>query len=106
MEIYQTKAKKIVGNDYFKTYDSAFNIYQKIKRRTKRKPYVRSKYFKNNKIFLDYFWQHLHQKNWRDRRRRLRFYPCALDLLQNSQIAPISKQNPENRSEILHRFIG
>lgn len=106
MEAYRTQIKKIAGNDYFEIYDSAFKIYQRIKKRTKRKPYIRSKYFKNNKIFLDYFWSHLHQKNWRDRRRRLRFYPCALDLLKNNQIAPVSKQNSENSSEILHRFIG
>ena len=67
---------------------------------------MRSAYFKKDKIFLDYFWQHLWQKNWRDRVRRLKYYPCALDMIRSSRVEPISKQNPNKPVEILHRFAG
>lgn len=106
MKIYQTKTKKIPGTSYGEVYLPAFIVFKQIKSRTKRRPYVRSAYFKNQKIFLDYFWEHLHQKNWRDRVRRLKYYPCAIDLIKNSQTEPTSKQNPNKPAEILHRFAG
>jgi CRISPR/Cas system-associated endoribonuclease Cas2 len=42
--------------------------------------YVRSLYFNKEKVFLD--------------------------LIQNSKFEPTSKENPNKRSEILHRFAG
>ena len=65
-----------------------------------------SLYFKKGKVFLGLFWEHLNQKNWRDRLRRLKFFPCAVDLIRNSKFEPSSKQNPNNPSELLHRFTG
>jgi len=67
---------------------------------------VRSAYFGNNKIFLGLFWAHLDQKNWNDRFRRLKYFPCAIDLIKYSTFAPSSKQNPNKSTEILHRFNG
>jgi hypothetical protein len=67
---------------------------------------LRSAYFKKEKVFLDYFWQHLQEKNWRDRTRRLQFYPCALDLIRNSRVRPTFQINLNNPSERLHRFLG
>ncbi len=104
MKAYQTKVKKLPGSEYDELYPRAFNIYKKIKSSSKRRPYVRSKYFKKDKIFLDYFWEHLHQKNSKDRVRRLKYYSCALDVIRNSKHDPESKQNPNRTSEILHRF--
>jgi len=45
-------------------------------------------------------------KNPRDRTRRLRQYPCAIDLIIHTHLDPISKQHPEKHSKILHRFKG
>jgi hypothetical protein len=106
MKAYQSKFKKLPGTDYKEIYPVALKIYKQIKRRTKRKPYIRSVYFKKDKIFLDYFWQHLRQKNWRDRNRRLKYYSCAIDLIRNSRMEPTSEQNPHKQKEILHRFAG
>jgi acyl carrier protein phosphodiesterase len=106
MKIYTTKVKRLPGTDYAEVYSKAKNLYKAISSRTKRRPYVRSAYFGNEKVFLDYFWDHIFKKNFSDRKRRLGYYACALDLIQNSKIAPISKINPEDSLETLHRFSG
>jgi len=75
--------------------------------RTKRQPYVRSAYFNKDKVFIQPFWQHLWEKgNWRDRARRARFLPCALELLRHSRLVPRTQENPNDRNELLHRFYG
>jgi len=38
--------------------------------------------------------------------RRLKYLPCALDLIKNNQMPPISKENPNNSKILLHRFFG
>ncbi len=106
MKVFQTKTKRISGTDYREVYGKSHAAYYAIAGKTKRRPYVRSAYFDKDKVFLDYFWQHLHQKNWKDRIRRLKLYPCALELIQHSKAEPITKQNPNKPSEILHRFAG
>lgn len=106
MKVYQTKAKKLPGTEYSEVYPVVFSLFKKIKRKSKRKPYLRSSYFQKDKVFLDYFWEHLHQKVWKDRVRRLKFYPAALELIEKSKAEPMSKENPNKKSEILHRFAG
>lgn len=106
MKVFQTKAKRASGTNYGEVYGKAKKAYQTIADKTKRRPYIRSPYFKKDKIFLDYFWEHLHQKNWKDRIRRLKLYACALELIKNSRDEPITKQNPNKPSETLHRFAG
>ncbi|MFA5948632.1 MAG: hypothetical protein WC806_06770 [Candidatus Gracilibacteria bacterium] len=63
-------------------------------------------YFKKDKIFLDLFWSHIFEKNYWDQMRRMKFFPCAMELIQKSHFSPISKENPNKSSEILHRFAG
>lgn len=103
---YQTKIKKLSGTSYGEMIKHAYFLFNQIKKRTKRRPYIKSPYFNKQKIFFDYFWEHLHQKSFKERVRRLKYFPCALDLLKNSRVEPVSFENPNNRSEILHRFIG
>ena len=68
---------------------------------------MRSAYFDKQKIFLGLFWQHLHEKeNVRDKVRRLKYYPCAIELIQKSRVEPTSKENPNRPGEIVHRFAG
>jgi len=105
-KVYKTKTKKLSGRDYPDLYQKAFTIYRQIKRQTKRRPYLRSAYFKKDKIFLDVFWRHLHQKNWRDRKRRIRYFSCAIELMRHSHVDPESKESLKSSSEILHRFTG
>ncbi len=106
MKIYQVSTKKISGTKYAEVYPKAYALFKELRRKTKRRPNLRSAYFKKDKIFLDYFWEHLHQKNSRDRTRRLKLYACALELIKNSKNEPTTKENPNKKSEVLHRFAG
>lgn len=106
MNFYQSKLNTIGGTDYGKIHDVALREYKKIAKKTKRRPYVRSTYFKKAKVFLGPFWDHLWQKNWQDRTRRLKFYLCAIDLIKNTKFDPETKDNPNNVKEIVHRFTG
>ncbi|MBU4142428.1 hypothetical protein KJ590_00300 [Patescibacteria group bacterium] len=107
MKIYKTKTAKFSGTDFREVHHKALDFYRQIKRKTKRRPYVRSLYFKKDKVFLELFWQHLFDKqNWRDRIRRLKYFPCAIELIRDNSFDPISKENPNKRAEILHRFAG
>lgn len=107
MRIYKTKTKKFAGTSYTEIRKKAFSLYQEIKRKSKRKPYVRSAYFKKGKIFLALFWGHLFkEKNYWDQMRRMKFYACGIELIQKSHFEPISKENPNKPGEILHRFAG
>lgn len=103
-EIYKTKLKSIAGTSYSEVVPKARNIYKNIASKTKRKPYIRSKVFSNEKVFLDYFWGHIMTKNQGDRFRRLKLYNCAIDLIKNSRIRPESIKNPNKHNELLHRF--
>ena len=75
---YQTKSNKLAGTDYKEVYKNAMFIFRKIESATKRKPYVRSAYFRENKkkqkIFFDYFWVHLSQKGPKERVKRLQYF--------------------------------
>jgi len=107
MQAYRTQVKKLTGTDFHEVRKKAFGQYLQIKKRTKRKTYIRSAYFKKDKIFLDLFWSHLFEKkHFADLMRRMKFYPCAIELIQKSNFEPISKENPNKSSEILHRFGG
>ena len=106
MIFYQTKTKKLPGTNYSEVRRHALFILKQIKKRTKRRPYIRSAYFNKQKIFFDYFWIHLLQKNLKERTKRLKHFSCSLDLIRNSKVAPTSKENIDNKNEMLHRFAG
>lgn len=106
MQAYKTKTKALTGTNYREISKKAHNLYQQIKRKSKRRPYVRSAYFKKEKVFLGQFWNHLYEKNYWDQMRRMKFFGCAVELIQKSHFEPISKENPNKSGEILHRFSG
>ena len=106
MKVYESDKNPISGTDYREVHKRARAVFKVYTARTKRTPYVRSAYFRKDKVFLNLFWSHLRGKNWQDRVRRLKLLPPALDLIRNSRQEPVSKQNPNNHSEILHRFGG
>jgi hypothetical protein len=106
MQAYQVKAKKLTGSSYAELEPKARRLYRIEQHRTKRTPYIRSAYFKKDKVFLTHFWNHMAQKRQRDRKRRLRYLPCAIDLIRHSHVEPVSKENPNKRTVILHRFAG
>ena len=106
MDLFYSKKNKVAGSNYSEVLDNSKIIFKEIEGRSKRKPYLRSAFFNKEKIFLDYFWIHLRQKNPAQRFGRLKYFICAIDLIENSSIKPISKNNPNVSYEILHRFFG
>ncbi|OGH93798.1 MAG: hypothetical protein A2538_02900 [Candidatus Magasanikbacteria bacterium RIFOXYD2_FULL_41_14] len=106
MQYYKTHAHKLTGTHWPRLIKKAFGQYKEIIGKSKRRPYVRSAYFGKQKIFLGLFWQHLHEKNSRDKTRRVALFPCAIELIQKTKQEPISKENPNKNGEILHRFAG
>lgn len=107
MRYYQARAKKLPGTSYKEIYKYAITLFREIRRKTKRRPYIRSAYFNKEKIFLGLFWQHLEDHlHYNDRVRRLKYFVCGLELIQNSKLSPASKENPHKPSEMLHRFTG
>jgi hypothetical protein len=106
MKTFKTKSVMLSGTDFKEINKKAFSSYNQIRRKTKRRPYIRSAYFKKDKIFLSLFWKHLESKNHWDRMRRMKFFDCAVELIRNSKFEPTSKENPNKLTEILHRFAG
>lgn len=106
MQYYQTKANLIPGTSYKDVEKIALRIFKKIKAQTKRTPYIRSVYFNKEKVFLNIFWSHLHEKSQPDRFRRLKYFDCAIELIKNSKVKPFEKINPKDNFEILYRFSG
>ena len=107
MRRYKTRVRKLSGSNAREVRRQAYSYYMAIKRRSKRRPYVRSRYFQGDKIFLTLFWDHLYDKpNWRDRTRRLKLFACAIELIKRSALEPTSKSNPNASNETLHRFYG
>ena len=103
---YQTKTQKLSGTSYAEVKKEALVLFNKIKAKTKRKPYVRSAYFNKQKIFFDFFWSHLSEKNLKEKIKRLRYFNAALWVMKNSRNKPIIKQNPNKERETLYRFAG
>ena len=107
MDVYKTKAGKIPGTEFHEVKSIALNIFKRIKKKSKRLPYVRSAYFYKDKIFLTLFLQHLFEKkDWRDRTRRLQYFEAAIELIEKSRFEPKSVENPNKKGELLHRFTG
>ena len=107
MQYYQAKIGKITGSNFKEMHKKAESIFHKIKNKSKRKPYIRSAYFNKDKVFLDYFWEHLFAKqNLRDKQRRIALYAAAIELIEKDTISPESTKNPNKKSETLYRFYG
>lgn len=106
MKIYQSSVETLTGERYIDLERKARKIHNEIAHRTKRSPYVRSAYFKKQKIFIKPFWEHLNQKSQYDRRRRLKYYAAAIDLLRHLTHEPLTKRNPNGDGQIVHRFAG
>lgn len=93
-----------------RTYSEVRNValaeYRLKSKKTKRRTYIRAQYFHKEKIFLSIFWEHLYDKSPKERKQRLRYYKCALDLLEHSKVPPTRRINPNKETEILYRFLG
>lgn len=103
---YKTKSKKISGQRYGDVVVNAFAVFDEIKKKSKRRPYIRSAYFNKEKIFLDYFREYLFQKLPKERMRRLKYFKAACELIRDSKIGPVEKTESFEKKEILYRFVG
>lgn len=102
---YRSKSPRLPGTSYREVISAARKEYHAIQKRTpRRQPYVRSTYFKEDKIFINQYFEHLTQKNSADRLRRLRFFVAGIDTIRNCPTAPIATQNPNKADEILYRY--
>ena len=106
MRVYQTKSGALTGTDFHEVWRKASFVYKMIKKKSKRQPYLRSAYFRKDKIFLGLFWDHLFEKTWPDRLRRLRYFSAAVELIENSSIEPSLKEDPQHSEDTLYRFSG
>lgn len=106
MKVYKSNQIKLSGRSYSEVERAARAIYNRHARGKRRLPYVRSAYFDKSKVFINLFWTHLNQKPRSDRKRRLKLFGAAVDLIQNSRAAPIEKPNPNSKNETVYRFAG
>lgn len=106
MRVFRSKDGLIPGSSYDEVLKVARKEHTKIANLTKRQPYVRSSYFNKDKIFMSLFWNHIMQKNFKERTKRLQLYKAAIDLLRNTRNDPETIFSKSDLSTFLHRFYG
>ena len=106
MDRFKSKYGKLSGTTYDEAVRNARKEYIKIQHLTKRQPYVRSKYFDGDKIFINIFFNHLVQKRKGEQLQRSKLFLCAIDLLRNTRSSPKTIFSNNNMNEMLHRFEG
>lgn len=107
MNPFPVKSAKLsgIGGDK-EIMKRAQDFFDALMRRTKRQPYIRSAYFDKQKIFFTYFWKHIYQKPPKQRRIRVVFLPCAIELIQKCRNTPESIINTGKKIEVFHKFTG
>jgi hypothetical protein len=106
MKYYKTKSHLVDGDQYKEVEKNSRLIYKQIAAKSKRNPYLRAPYFDKEKVFIEIFWTHLFQKSKTDRKRRLKYFSCALELIANSRYTPDTCLNPNGNGNTLYRFYG
>ena len=106
MDYYQTKIAPIAGTTVGDVMNTARRIFRQAVRSGRRRPYIRSAYFGKEKVFLDNFWPHIYQKSFNERPKRLRFMPCAFELVRYSRVLPVITLDSNDSYNILYRFKG
>ena len=104
--IHHCRVPPFSCNRYKDMMQQARKLFRTLQRRTKRRPYVRSAYFRKDKVFFEYFWVHLNQKSLPDRARRLKYLPCAIELIRTSMQSPTTFVNRDEPNAIHHQFKG
>lgn len=94
------------GSSSLEVTKAARKVYRQISSQSKRQPYIRSRYFNKEKVFVGSFWPHLLQKRRSDQVRRLKFFLCAIDLIRQTTALPISIAESQKPGSTLYRFEG
>jgi len=101
---YQSRLPRISGTNYTEILAKARAIYRDLDIQTgHRNTYVRSEYFKKQKIFLKTYWDHFGDKRLSQRRQRIPYYAATIDLLKNTRVKPDELYEKEHH---LYRFFG
>ncbi len=106
MDVFISKMTMLKGTSYKEVSVLARKYYNSIRTGTKRQPYVRSRFFHGDKVFIAVFWEHLAQKHQKERTRRLKFYVAALDLLRNTMTKPEVTASSAQHKYSFYRFYG
>lgn len=106
MQVYKSKYGLLTGTTYEEVVHNARKEFNAVRRLTKRQPYVKSKYFRGDKVFITVFWDHIVQKNLKERTKRLKFYKAGLDLIRNTTQAPEIMIDKAHPGMVFNRFYG
>jgi hypothetical protein len=103
---YHCKSGLLPGNRYADVSKIARRLFREIESQTRRRAYIRCAYFNGDKVFFDNFWVHLNQKNPCERKKRLQYFVCAIELIKKSKNSPIYKAIDKLKNQALYRFVG
>jgi len=104
---FPVKARVLPGSSYDDLRKNAVKIINNLKGKSgKKNPFVRSAYFKKDKVFFDLFWKHIFDKGRKIRTQRLKLLLMSIELIKNSHNQPEIKTNPNRKRENLYRFYG
>ncbi len=106
VKTYKSKIGSVAGTSHGEVIKNARREYKRIQALTKRQPYVRSKYFGGEKVFINIFFNHLVQKRKGEQMVRAKLFLAAVDLLRNTAIAPDTLFSEKDKNTLLHRFYG
>ncbi len=105
--MYKTSVTRNPGTSYGELMKSARKTFHRIQKMTpRRQAYIRSAYFKKNKVFVTLFWHHLAQKHPAEQAKRLKFYDAAIELIRHTSQTPETIFDKGNLEILLHRFQG
>ena len=105
--LYKSKFDTIPGTSHACVMRLARYEYHQMQKQTpRRQPYIRSRYFRRDKVFVNQFWDHVKQKRPGDQLRRVKLYVCAIDLIRNTTASPETIFSRDNMNMSLHRFYG
>jgi hypothetical protein len=104
ISFFKTKTAPVSGSNMAEVTKKVMRLFHDIEKRTKRRPYIRCKIMNNDKVFIGEYIMHQNQKTGRDRLRRLKLFPCAVELIERTTYPPTKKIL--RSGEILYRFYG
>jgi hypothetical protein len=109
MNYFKSKYVRSKEKIYADLVKNARAIEKSIERESgHRDAFVRSKSLRR-KVFItknNLFWVHLYSKNQYDRKRRLKYYMCAVDLIRNTTEKPVIDRNPNGKRELVYEYYG
>jgi hypothetical protein len=109
MNYFKSKYPRSKERIYAELIKNARAIEKEIEKESgHRDANIRSKSLRR-KVFItknNLFWTHLYSKNQYDRKRRLKYYKNAIDLIQNTREKPVVSKNPNGKRELVYEYYG